>query len=158
MTYVDELLNHLHLRHKNGFFSCSFQRRTPAKVNGVIVAPAGTIRHMVCRLGVTKGTLGVVPPAVRRAEDMRCGVLTVWDVNVARKLREHHPDWDDFDIASNAYRRINLLGLVSLSCIENQDDLPPKLRPHWHWINNLWQRWQLAQQGIGPNGALLQAV
>jgi hypothetical protein len=66
----------------------------------------GEIRKMACRRGVTKGVKGVMPVGHRKAEDRRCRVLTVFDMN---KVEANGGD------TKGAFRRINLDGLVSMS-------------------------------------------
>jgi len=69
------------------FFRVLFKRKNDKVVGGVVVAKAGETRSMLCRRGVKKFVKGVIPPAVRRAEDSRNMVLTVHDVEVFRELR-----------------------------------------------------------------------
>lgn len=57
---------------KDHFFRVTFVKRTD-----------GTVRTMTCRRHVAKSVLGVLPPEVRRSEDVQHEVLTVWDVQNA---------------------------------------------------------------------------
>ena len=59
---------------------------------------------MTARRGVTKGVKGIIPPEVRREEDERNNVLTVYDVN---KITNEND-------VKGAFRRINLDGLKSV--------------------------------------------
>ena len=63
----------------------------------------GEVRDMVCRTGVKKGVTGAIAPGVRRDEDERNSVLTVFDMNVVERTGS----------TKGAFRRINLAQLVS---------------------------------------------
>ena len=65
----------------------------------------GEVRNMNCRMGVTKGVTGAIPAGVRRAEDARNNVLTVFDMNVIEKTGSE----------KGAFRRINLEQLQRVS-------------------------------------------
>jgi hypothetical protein len=58
----------------------------------------GSLRNMTCRMGVSKGVTGAIAPGVRRDEDDRNNVLTVFDMNVIEKTGSE----------KGAFRRINL--------------------------------------------------
>lgn len=58
----------------------------------------GSIRNMNARMGVTKGVTGAIAPGVRREEDARNNVLTVFDMNVVERTGSE----------KGAFRRINL--------------------------------------------------
>lgn len=100
------------------FFSVSFQRKND-KVgkdeNGkkVVIEPAGTIRKMLCRRGVKKYAKGVLPPGQRKAEDIRCNVLTVFDVQEMAKLRKSGMRMGE--AGRKSYRRINMAEVVDIS-------------------------------------------
>ncbi len=62
----------------------------------------GTLRHMVCRLGVSKGVTGVG----LRFDPLAKNLLPVFDIE---KAREHKQDGlDDETSAKRSYRMINL--------------------------------------------------
>lgn len=65
--------------HGNEFFKVKFRRRNDKIVAGKVIAPAGSVREMVCRLHVSKGVKGEQPPEKRREEDFRNRVLTVFE-------------------------------------------------------------------------------
>jgi hypothetical protein len=98
---------------KGQFFAVDFARKNDKKKNGVVIEPAGTIRHMVCRRGVKKYTDGVLPEGQRKAEDAKNDVLTVWDVQAYQQARN---DGKDQEAAGrSAYRRINLADVKAIS-------------------------------------------
>ena len=65
----------------------------------------GSLRTMNARMHVSKGVKGVLPEGQRKAEDTRCNVLTVYDMNVVEKTGS----------TKGAFRRINLEQLKSCS-------------------------------------------
>jgi len=65
----------------------------------------GSVRNMSARMGVTKGVTGAIPAGVRRDEDARNNVLTVFDMNVIEKTGSE----------KGAFRRINLEQLQRVS-------------------------------------------
>jgi hypothetical protein len=86
----------------NTIFSVVFVKKT-----------TGEVREMQCRTGVRKGVTGALPAGQRRAEDDRCGVLTVFDV---AKMRENRAEgMDDDTAAKRAFRRINVAGLQTVA-------------------------------------------
>ena len=86
----------------NTIFSVVFVKKT-----------TGETRAMQCRTGVKKGVDGVLPKGQRKAEDDRCRVLTVFDV---QKMAEHvRAGLDDDTAAKRSFRRINVPGIVSLA-------------------------------------------
>lgn len=90
---IDELLEKVD--NQNGrVFGVTFTKKTN-----------GELRRMACRRGVTKGVKGVVDPAVRRAEDRRNKVLTVFDMNVIEETGSE----------KGAFRRINLAQLIDVT-------------------------------------------
>lgn len=64
--------------HGNKLFSIEFVRRNDKKVKGVVVEPAGTVRRMICRLGVTKGVQGVQQG--REQRDINNRLVTVYEM------------------------------------------------------------------------------
>lgn len=98
---------------KGQFFAVDFARKNDKKENGVVVEPAGTIRHMVCRRGVAKYVKGVQPQGYRKAEDTRNEVLTVWDVGVYQALRQEGIAQEQ--AGQKAYRRINMADVKAIS-------------------------------------------
>jgi len=98
---------------KGHFFSVDFARKKAKKVNGVVVEPAGAIRHMLCRTGVAKFVQGVQPEGKRRDEDSRHDVLTVWDVGVYQNLRREGMEQELAGV--KAYRRINMADVKAIS-------------------------------------------
>ena len=65
----------------------------------------GDLRTMQCRMHVTKGVKGVLPEGHRKAEDTRCNVLTVYDMQVVESTGS----------TKGAFRRINLEGLRTIT-------------------------------------------
>jgi hypothetical protein len=96
-------------------FTVRFRRKHKGQ-NG---EPKGSIRVMTCRLRVRKYTnsvtgLGrVIPPAVRRAEDVRCNVLTVFDIQLFNQYR--HQGYGVIAAGRASYRRVNMAQVVSIS-------------------------------------------
>lgn len=86
-----------------------------------IISGPGRTRSMLCRRLVQKFALGVIPPAVRLAEDVENNVLTVWDIETFRMLRIHLEDqgMKPFEALMTAgrrsYRRINMAEILSIS-------------------------------------------
>jgi hypothetical protein len=96
------------LSHKGKFVTVSFRRKTKGR-NG---EPVGSIRTMQARLHVRKHVTGVLAPGVRKAEDKKHSVLTVWDVQAFHAARREGKALRQAGKA--AYRRINLLDVVSI--------------------------------------------
>lgn len=108
------------LKTKGKIFRVVFRTKTPQYARnpdgsrGLMIAPAGRVRTMVARLGVQKFTKGVIPPEVRRAEDLQHDVLTCFDVQVFNALRTHFEDEGVerglaiFMAGRRSYRRINM--------------------------------------------------
>lgn len=96
------------LSHKGKFVTVSFRRKTKGR-NG---EPVGSIRKMQARLHVRRHVAGVLAPGVRKAEDSRNQVLTVWDVQAFHAARREGKSLRQAGRA--AYRRINLLEVVSI--------------------------------------------
>ena len=65
----------------------------------------GSLRTMNARMHVQKGVTGALPKGQRKAEDARCNVLTVYDMNVVERTGS----------TKGAFRRINLEQLKSCS-------------------------------------------
>jgi len=106
---IDEFLADV----KDGkMFSVTFARKVDKKVGGVIVEPAGSLRTMTARTGVSKGVKGVDEPEVRKAEDVRNNVLTVYDVNVMDANKNSGLPEDEW--TKGAFRRINLAELKTV--------------------------------------------
>jgi hypothetical protein len=95
------------------FFAIDFARKHDKKVDGVVVAKAGDIRHMVCRRGVGKYTKGVLPIGKRAYENWKNKVLTVWDVQVYQQLIKSGLPQEE--AGSLSYRSINLADIKSIS-------------------------------------------
>lgn len=95
------------------FFAIDFARKHDKIVDGVVVAKAGDIRHMVCRRGVGKFTKGVLPVGKRAYENWKNKVLTVWDVQVYQQLIKSGKPQEEAGKLS--YRTINLAGVKSIS-------------------------------------------
>ena len=81
-------------RRSNTIFGVTFTKKTD-----------GTLRNMTARMHVTKGVKGVIPAHVRREEDDRNNVLTVYDMQVVESTGSER----------GAFRRINLSALHSVS-------------------------------------------
>lgn len=62
-------------------FYVEFRRRNDKVVDGKVLEPAGTVRRMNCRLHVSKGVTGALPPGQRKTEDERSQCLTVFEMN-----------------------------------------------------------------------------
>ncbi len=153
MTYIDELFNLLHLN-GNRFFKVSFKRRTPKlDANKNVIEPEGTIREMVCRLGVKAFKKNKVTDEHRNAEDLRCGVLTVFDIQQFLELRGQGVPRNK--AGRKSWRRLNLCGIVELKPILDREELPIVLRPKFHKITNKWQLRQLAMQETDESGNIL---
>lgn len=98
---------------KGQFFAIDFARKTDKKVNGVVVEAAGSIRHMVCRRGVSKYVKGVQPEGQRKNEDAKHDVLTVWDVGVYQAFRKSGVE--QMVAGEKSYRRINMADVKAIS-------------------------------------------
>lgn len=59
-------------------FTITFRRRNDKRVDGMLVARAGDLRTMVCRLHVHKGVKGLRPD--RPEEDSRVMCVTVYEM------------------------------------------------------------------------------
>lgn len=128
---VDELFNIL--SNENAFFSVEFERRTN-RADGTAVQ--GDRRRMICRSGVQNYKLGVIPDAVRAAEDFRHAVLTVWDVQAYHRNRRQ--GMEQWDAGRNAWRRIDLTTVSECSAVP-MDDLPPDIIRDLHDITNAYR-------------------
>jgi hypothetical protein len=82
------------VRDTNTIFGVSFIKKS-----------TGELRTMNARMHVSKGVKGALPKGQRKAEDARCNVLTVYDMNVVEKTGS----------TKGAFRRINLEQLKSCS-------------------------------------------
>lgn len=138
---VDQLFNVLRFGTPH-FFSVTFERRT-SRADGSAVA--GDNRTMLCRTGVERYKQGVVPNALRDAEDFRCGVLTVWAMDVYMRLRrrgmdQEHAGWE-------AWRRVDLVTLSECSIIAS-DELPPDIIANLHNITNAYRAANMPRQPI----------
>lgn len=109
-------------------FSVTFRRKHPKidRETKQVVEPAGSLRKMTCRRGVRKHTQGIIPPGVRLAEDVRCNVLTVWDIEFyherKRELRQQGVPAGVANMRAGraAYRRINMAEVVEISLPETE--------------------------------------
>ena len=92
----------------NKVFSVSFVKKTN-----------GENREMVCRRKVTQHAKGIIPIAVRKDEDARNNVLTVYDMGLASKhnVNPETANLDNPDM-SKYYRRINLASVYRIKCGE----------------------------------------
>ena len=95
--------------HGGKFFRVSFARKTAGK-NG---EKPGDIRRMLCRRSVRKYTKGVLLPGVRKEEDAKNAVLTVWDVEKFHQARKAGKGLKA--AGRSSYRRINLSEVVELT-------------------------------------------
>jgi len=101
------------IANSNGkFFSVSFKRKTAKKVNGVVIAPKGSIRKMLCRTGVAKYVTGT-GNGNRKAEDARNEVLTVWDIAEYQLKRKQGMSQES--AGNGSYRRINVADIKEMS-------------------------------------------
>ncbi len=74
----DKFINDL-AKYGNRIFSIMFRRENAKIVDGVVIAPAGQVRTMRCRLCVKKDVKGVQPQ--RREQDRQNGVITVYEMS-----------------------------------------------------------------------------
>lgn len=74
---TDQILAKL-AAHGNKIFSIKFRRRRDKVVNGAVIARAGDVREMRCRLHVVKGVKGVQPH--RSSQDRQSRVITVFEM------------------------------------------------------------------------------
>lgn len=133
---VDELFDLLRNETEGKFYSVTFQRRTTRRNRS---QAAGAIRTMLCR---TAGTMesykrGLIPAEARDAEDLRCGVLTVWSMDAYMHMRREGMSHEN--AAWAAWRRVDLMGLRACSLVDD-DELPPTYRPHLHEVTNQFRR------------------
>ena len=82
------------VRETNTIFGVSFIKKSD-----------GSLRTMNARMHVQKGVTGALPQGQRKAEDTRCNVLTVYDMNVVERTGS----------TKGAFRRINLDQLKTCS-------------------------------------------
>ena len=77
----------------------------------------GENREMVCRRKVTQHTKGIIPIHIRKEEDSRNAVLTVYDMGLASKsgIDVENVNLDNRDM-SKYYRRINLPTVYRIKC------------------------------------------
>jgi hypothetical protein len=129
---VDELFHLLHDATPH-FFSVTFDRRTNRRDGSAV---QGEERKMLCRCGIHKYKLGVIPDAIRDAEDFRTATITVWSMDsyMAQKRR----GVDDDTAAWNSWRRIDLVTVKDCS-IWHGDDLPPDILAGLHNITNAYR-------------------
>ena len=125
MINIQDMWNRVALADATGIiFSVSFKRKHPkyeyqeagGKKVRVEIEPSGAIRHMLCRRRVHKYTKGIIPPGVRLAEDVKCGVLTVFDLQYFKQLKSK--GYPNITAGRKSYRRINLMEVVSTSLPE----------------------------------------
>lgn len=131
MITVDTIWNVL--RTENSFFSVTFERRTNRKGGSAV---AGDTRTMLCRTGMSKYKKGVIPDAVRDAEDFDHGVLTVWSMDAYMKNRNE--GMDTWTAGMNAWRRIDVMGIQKCSLIADTD-LPPSYHAGFHNLTNQYR-------------------
>lgn len=103
------------LNDRNKFVRVHFRLKNDAKDG----RPAGTLRIMFCRRRVYRYTNAVtglgtycISPAERQAEDRRCNVLTVWDVEKFHQLRA--AGLGRIAAGRGAYRRINMAQVLRI--------------------------------------------
>lgn len=135
---VDEIFDLL--QQENHFFSVTFERRT----NGVHQV-AGDLRTMLCRTGMSRYKLGLIPDAVRAEEDFRHGILTVWSLNDYNRNRRQ--GMSDFNAGYNAWRRIDLLKIKALSVV-GPELLPPTIRNELHELTNVFRLANMPESAI----------
>lgn len=133
---TDELFGVLRNESEGKFYSVTFERRTTRR-NGS--QAAGDIRTMLCRTAGTMDSykLGVISTEERDAEDLRCGVLTVWSLDAYNTLRRG--GMEAKEAKWRAWRRIDLMGIRECSLIDD-DELPPTYRPYLHEVTNEYRR------------------
>lgn len=104
---------------------------------------------MLCRTGMASFKRGIITDPERDAEDFRHGILTVfdagWYISQLRRLALRLkcstaliPDAVKQQIGYNAWRRIDLCGLVDCSLI-GDEALPPTIVPEFHNLTNEWR-------------------
>lgn len=76
---------------------------------------------------------GIITDEQRDAEDLRCGVLTVWSMDAYMMLRRK--GWDHERAAEGSWRRIDLMGIKECSLVDDKE-LPPTYRPQFHQVTN----------------------
>jgi hypothetical protein len=133
---TDELFDALRHDTEGRFFSVTFQRRTSRKDRS---QHAGEMRTMLCKAaGAMKSyKLGIISDAARDAEDLRCGVLTVWSMDAYMGYRRR--GYSHQNAAPRSWRRIDLMGVLEASTID-REELPPTYRPELHQVNNRFRR------------------
>jgi hypothetical protein len=85
----------------------------------------GSVRDMVCRLGVGKFSKGVETD--RLEKDLEAGVLTVWDREVYDRLVQQGVDAEA--AGASSYRRINLDAVLYISGVESPEGKRPCFSP-----------------------------
>ncbi len=110
------------------FFRIKFARRNDGK-NG---ERAGEARSMLCRLHVRRHVGGKMRPNERALDDMACGCITVWDVEVfwreyndERRLGATRAD-AHIVAGKKAYRRIPLDSVLELPRRVKGSEIPTK--------------------------------
>jgi hypothetical protein len=136
----------------SSFFSVEFERRT-SRSDGT--NPAGTLRKMLCRTGMNKYKLGVIPDVQRDTEDFRHGILTVWSFD--SYLGNLRRGMSKLDAGLNAWRRVDLITLRSCSLLSkidleamgiNETLLPPDVIAGVHHLTNQYRLSHLPREPI----------
>ncbi len=125
---VDELFDLLRYDTDGRFYSVTFERRGTRRDGS---QRPGDLRTMLCKTAatMTRYKRGVISNEHRDEEDLRCAVLTVWDVQAfMRNIKRGMSKWS---AGYNAWRRIDLAGLKECSLVE-LGELPPTIRLELH--------------------------
>ena len=108
------------LRLRRGrYFRIVFRRKNDKVEGGRVVARAGELREMLCRLNVhayknrVTGLGRVISDEERAEEDRRCRVLTCWCVDEYHRLRR--AGTARVTAGRRSYRRVNLVGVVEIT-------------------------------------------
>lgn len=77
MSMHPDKIRRLMMQHGNKIFKVTFARRNDKVIDGQIVAKAGELRTMVCRLHVKRGVKGTTD---RKSEDRQHDCMTVFEM------------------------------------------------------------------------------